>query len=713
MKPLSAILAVFACAAFAAHDVRTAETIRSTEGIRSVSMMEAALPGVPFDITGLIVYLEKTDCENGNGHILIKDNSGLVSLLNYLSATNAPICEGDFVRATGRVVLERNGVNIYAHCFEMTLLAHKEPEPPMRLTVEELLAGQHDGQLVTVRGEIRDSFPDDIDGRFLYFSLKDGDKSIYIAASTNRCAIADRDNIIGNKVEATGIWIPGEDNVMRRHIGRLLQLFGNDPLHTIKAHEADIFNAPEITDVKSLMPSEVPFLERRRITGTVLASWQGNQALVRTDDGSIVRIDLSSPPVPEAGRHIEAVGFPETDLYAINLNNVRWRPAQGNPKPPQSPVRLPEGYMQMGGATPQRMQAAFHGHMVVVSGIVRGLPQSEGDRRLILECEGNLLPIDFSSCPDAISGLAIGCMVEVRGVWVMVADNWRPNSVFPKVKGAFVVVNAPDDLRVLARPSWWTPERLAVVIIILVLTLVVILVWNRMLKVLSERRGRALCNEQMSSAISELKVEERTRLAVELHDSISQVLTGIALQIDAAIGSGIDGTTRAGGFLATARSMLASCRHELRCCIWDLRARTFEEQDLPGAIRQTLAPHIGDIPLSIRFSIPRSILNESLAHDMLRIMRELAVNAVRHGKASKIKVFGECKESIVRFCVKDDGCGFDQSTAPGPTQGHFGLSGIRERVERRNGELTVESSPGKGTSVTVSLRIGEEEHDEQ
>ena len=98
---------------------------------------------------------------------------------------------------------------------------------------------------------------------------------------------------------------------------------------------------------------------------------------------------------------------------------------------------------------------------------------------------------------------------------------------------------------------------------------------------------------------------------------------------------------------------------------------------------------------------------------MLRIMRELAVNAVRHGKASQIKVFGECKGNLVRFCVKDNGYGFDPATSPGPAQGHFGLSGIRERVERRNGEMSVESSPGKGTSVTVSLRIGEEERDEQ
>ena len=721
MTILSAILAALACAAFAdgknrlcpvpgrdeAHASR--ETIRSTDGIRSVSMMDAAPPGVPFDITAWVVHPKNVS--RGHDSIYIQDDSGSTALQNHISATNAPISAGDLVRATGRVILERNG--IYAQCLEMTRLEHRDPEPPMRMTVAELLSGQHDGQLVTVCGEIRDSFPDDIDNRFMYFVLKDGEKSIYMATSTNNCSLAVKDEIIGNTVEVTGLWTSGRNNIIRRHIGRFLILIGSNSLRTIKTRETDMFTALEIADIKSLMPNEVPFLERRRITGTVLASWQGNQSLVKTDDGSIVRIDLSSTPVPEAGRRIEAVGFPETDLYAVNLNNVRWRPAQGNPKPQQSPVRLPEGYMQMGGATPQQMQAAFHGRTVIVTGIVRGLPQSEGDRRLILECEGNLLPIDFSSCPAAISGLAIGCTVEVRGVWVMVADNWRPNSVFPKVKGAFVVVNAPDDLRVLARPPWWTPGRLAVVIIALVLVIVAILVWNRMLKVLSERRGRALYDEQMSSAISELKVEERTRLAVELHDSISQVMTGIALQIDAAIGSGIDEKTKPGGFLATARSMLASCRHELRCCIWDLRTRTFEEKDLPSAIRQTLAPHIGNIPLLIRFNIPRSLLDESLAHDMLRIMRELAVNAVRHGRASLIKVFGEYKGNLVRFCVKDNGCGFDPATSPGPAQGHFGLSGIRERVERRNGEMSVESIPGKGTSVTVSLRISEEERDEQ
>ena len=702
MKASYAVI-TFLYAALTVHAIDAANTIRSVDGIRSVSMMDAVPPGVPFDITAWVVYPDKV-C-HGSGSIYIKDDSGSTILLNYLSATNVPICAGDFVRATGHIVLERNGINIYAHCLEMDFLAHGKTEPPTRLTVGDLISGRHDGRLVTVRGEIRDSFPDDIDSRFLYLSLKDGQKSLYMVASTNICAMSERDGIIGSTVEATGIWVSGRNDAMRRHIGRFLMLVGEKPLHTVKIRETDLFSAPEISDMKSLMPSEVPYLERRRVTGTVLASWQGDQALVRTDDGSIVRIAISSPPVPEAGHRIEAVGFPETDLYDVNLNNVRWRPARGKPIPRQSPVRFPEGYIRAGGDTTQQMQAAFHGRTVVVTGIIRGLPQSESDRRLILECEGNLLPIDFSSCPDAISGLAIGMTVEVCGVWVMVADNWRPNSVFPKVKGAFVVVNSPDDLRVLARPSWWTTERLLTAIGLLLAGLIGVGVWNRALKAVAERTKKELHEEVMAHVASDLRVGERTSLAVELHDTIAQNLTGVALEINAAnklIDSDLPGAHR---HLDTAAKTLSSCRTELKNCLFDLRGNTLGQRDMDAAIRLSVAPVIGDAELTVRFNVPRERITDASAHAIIRIVRELASNAVHHGGAHKVKVAGAVEEGILLFSVTDDGCGFVVEDAPGVDECHFGLQGIRERVARFKGKMTIESTPGKGTHVSIRLNV--------
>lgn len=662
--------------------------------------MDAAPPGVPFEITAWIVHPENVGC--GSDSIYVKDDSGSAVLQNCLAATNAAIHAGDFVRATGRVVLMNNG--LYAQCFGMARLAHREQKPPIRLTVDELLSGQHDGQFVTVRGEIGDSFPDDIDNRFLYFSLTDGAKSIYVATSTNRFAQLDRDGIIGDTVKANGIWVSGQNNMMRRHIGQFLILTGADPMRTVKAREADLFTAPEISDIKSLMPNALPSLERRRISGTVLASWQGNQALVRTDDGSIVRIDLSSPPVPKAGCRIEAVGFPETDLYAVNLGNVRWRPAQGDPIPQLPSVHLPEGYVQTDGATPQQIQAALHGRRVAVTGIVRGLPQSERDWRLILECANMLLPIDFSSCPDAISALAIGCTVEVRGVWVMVADSWRPNSVFPKVKGAFVVVNSPGDLRVLKRPSWWTPGRLLTAIGLLLVVLMGVGVWNRALKAVAERTKRELREEILAHVASDLRVSERTTLAVELHDTIAQNLTGVALEINAAnklIDSNVPGAHR---HLDTAAKTLCSCRTELKNCLFDLRGNALGQRDMDAAIRLSVAPVIGDAELTVRFNVPRERITDASAHAIIRIVRELASNAVRHGGARKVKVAGAVEEGALMFSVADDGCGFAVEQAPGIDECHFGLQGIRERVARFNGKMNIESTPGKGTHVSIKLK---------
>jgi len=111
--------------------------------------------------------------------------------------------------------------------------------------------------------------------------------------------------------------------------------------------------------------------------------------------------------------------------------------------------------------------------------------------------------------------------------------------------------------------------------------------------------------------------------------------------------------------------------------------------------------------------VPRTILSESAAHDTLRIIRELATNALRHGQARLLRIAGEYRDGLVRFSVRDDGTGFDPSTARGPADGHFGLQGIRERVKDRNGELVIESAPGQGTKVTVTLMADEKDDDEK
>ncbi len=223
-----------------------------------------------------------------------------------------------------------------------------------------------------------------------------------------------------------------------------------------------------------------------------------------------------------------------------------------------------------------------------------------------------------------------------------------------------LIMDKTGDLDVISKPAWWTSQKLTVVLSIVVFALAGTLFWNRELRKLSEKRGQELFQERSASALAELKTAERTRLAAEIHDTISQILTGAAMQLDA-------GETQA------AKRILASCRRELRCCLWDLRSHALDAETFSDAIRETLAPHIGTCRLLIDFTVSPEGLSEAMRHTALSIIREAAVNAIRHGRAKTISVSGERKDSRLSFSIIDDGKGFDTATVRGSNEGHFGI----------------------------------------
>ena len=694
---IAALLAAAACLAAAGQT----NVIRTAVGIRDTSPRDAAPPGAPFDIEATIVYPHKLSV-GIQLQFLVHDSSGTAVLQAYMKNADFTLYAGDRVRARGVVISERGG--IYAHCTNAIILAHQEPQKPTRTTVGKILSGKFDGHLVTVKGEITDVFIDEIDKGFIYFILTDGDQSIYMPMSWKHEMRNEAEALIGSVVEVTGALMTEHNAGQRRYMGHILWVRGFEPGRHPDHKKAgkDPFAEPEISDARNLDPGRIFTLGRRKVSGTVLASWHGDHSLLKTDDGYLVRLDLATRESPEPGLRIEAVGLPESDLYNVNLRRVRWRRTEGIPLKAEMPEPVTAAHML--GFAPDNRRSSFHGRMVQVTGIVRGLPSVESDGRIILEDGGFLLPVDFSGCPNALSGVTVGCTVRISGVAVMDVDNWRPSAVFPKIKEVFVVVTAPDALTVLKRPSWWTAGRSMTAIGLLLAVILGVTIWNRSLKSLAERRGRELTEETVARVASELKVRERTRLAVELHDSIAQNLTGAIMEIRTGVRLGSTNHDGMLDHLEMAQKTLESCRHELRNCIWDLRNRALEQTDMDKAIRLTVTPQIGPTSLAVRFAVPRERISDNSAHAILRIIRELAVNAVRHGRATSIKVAGSVENGKLMFAVSDNGCGFDPSSAPGVEDGHFGLQGIRERVAAFDGEMSVDSAPGRGAKITISIK---------
>ena len=164
--------------------------------------------------------------------------------------------------------------------------------------------------------------------------------------------------------------------------------------------------------------------------------------------------------------------------------------------------------------------------------------------------------------------------------------------------------------------------------------------------------------------------------------------------------------------LKSAMQTIQSCREELRYCLWDLRNNILDLQSLEEAVRQTLRPQTGEAELVVRFPVSRRSVSDNTTHAVLQIVRELAVNAIRHGGATSLRVAGSLEGDTLAFSVQDNGCGFDAAAAPGPEQGHFGLLGVRDRLARFNGTLEVTSAPGKGTRAVVRMKESAEAESE-
>ena len=201
---------------------------------------------------------------------------------------------------------------------------------------------------------------------------------------------------------------------------------------------------------------------------------------------------------------------------------------------------------------------------------------------------------------------------------------------------------------------------------------------------------------------------ERTRLAQELHDTLEQTMTGIALQLDV-VATRFEGNPEsASHHLKVARSLMKQSQMDLRQSVWGLRSRADEEFNLTNALI-TSGRQITDetgIGMEVKTAGEAYPLPEIVEETLLRIGQEAITNAVKHSGASLVKLELRFSPREVVLEIRDNGKGFDPGACAGPKDGHFGLLGIQERAERLGGQVSISSAPGSGTSVRVDIPTG-------
>jgi two-component sensor histidine kinase len=386
-----------------------------------------------------------------------------------------------------------------------------------------------------------------------------------------------------------------------------------------------------------------------------------------------VRIETEQAPEVRPGEVIEAAGFPGVTPGRPILKNAVFKVA-GTEAEPAAVAIAGEA-----GLTPEH-----DAELVRIDGQVLSVLTGPSERVVVLKSGETVFNagLDVSNAEGVLDRLRPGSVVSVTGVY---SYQGGPPPSFR------LFMRTARDVRVLAPAPWWTIQHTAVMVMMLALVAGVGALGVRT----QARRKRAEYQAVLT---------ERTRFARELHDTLEQGLAGIALQLEAVDGSLKTSPESARRSLDVARQMLRYSLEETRRSVMDLRSQALEARDLAGALTSLARQMtIGTrTEANVRVDGAPHRLDAAQEHHLLRIGLEALTNALKHADPTRIDIELSFTADGTTLVVRDDGCGLGLR---GEDVGwnHFGLQGVRERVDKLGGALQIDSRRGQGTMLTVTI----------
>ena len=544
----------------------------------------------------------------------------------------------------------------------------------------EIEGGQQDSQWVKLRGIVRSASIDRTSWREMTLALRvasgDGDFDVRVPISHEQ----DFSAWIDNEVLVEGV-CGSLYNVNRQLTGILVYV-------------------PRLSYIKVEAPArEVPFSgllrfsageatrHRVRVRGVVEYQQLGH-ALFLQGEGKGLRV-LSPQDTPVAvGDLVDVLGFPTIGESAPILEDAVFHRVNHESAPNPIPLNLDNPWEQ------------YDGVLVTTDARLLNRTENPDGLRLLLQ-HGEVIfdaALPLGSAAAVLHSVPVNSEVRLTGVCLVRSGGlWRIPQSFR------MLLRSPQDIAVLKKPSWWNLRHTLWLLGITAAILLVVLVWIFALRRRVREQMEVIRQKLRTSAV----LEERNRIARELHDTLEQELAGITLQLDLAVDSFQGAPRIAQQAVETARNMSRHSMIEARRSVWDLRCQLLEDGDLVSALSQIvepLGPRDGSVVVRIEGEHVR--LPSTKEMNFLRIGQEAVANAVKHGGARSILVELRYTPQLVRLTVTDDGKGFD-ANQPSRT-GHFGVQDMRERAQSMGSELKVTSQPNHGTSVSVEVRIDPE-----
>lgn len=208
--------------------------------------------------------------------------------------------------------------------------------------------------------------------------------------------------------------------------------------------------------------------------------------------------------------------------------------------------------------------------------------------------------------------------------------------------------------------------------------------------------------EEREQSLQEIVVQERNRLARELHDSVSQELFAASMMMSAINDTVADIDSSIQKQLRLVENMIQQSQLEMRALLLHLRPVALKGKSLLEGVEELLKELIQKVPMDISWKAEDFQLDKGVEDQLFRILQESVSNTLRHAKATTLNVMLIKRDNIAILRVKDNGIGFDMNTVK---TGSYGLQNMKERALEVGGTIKIISLPNQGTQLEVKVPI--------
>ncbi|HEY1173121.1 MAG TPA: histidine kinase [Verrucomicrobiae bacterium] len=699
------VMAVVLCLGLGELGAQEMPVLRTAIEVRRVSA-EVATNGVPVEVVGVVTLVDF------GRTVFLQDETGGTFFKG--AATSSGLQPGLRIRVRGKTFPGLYVPGIDAD--HVDVLERGVLPKPRKVSFDDLAAGRFNYEWVELEGIGRQVVGVPKDRTTLLLAV--GGRRIEVQAAEPMNAAHEK--LVDARVKVQGL-AAGFINDKRQLVAPHIRIQRMEDIEVLEAAPKDPFERM-LSPLNSLLRFTPDGFNghRVKVQGVVTASETGNALYLRDEDRGL-RVLARDVRRLEPGDVVEVAGFPAMGTFSAVLEDAVYRRvARTNaPEPVVTNVR-------------QIMRGTLDANLVSIEATVLEFLAGRTEIGLVLQSSNEVFRarLERTEGEESLS-LEAGTKIKATGVCLTEQVNSFSMNFNSSPRTFELLLRSPADVVVLTQPPWWTPQRLAYAVGIVLLLAFLALMWalqlNARVKVQTE-----VIRQGVEKAAA---LEERQRIAREFHDTLEQELVGLSLRLDAVVPRVEEPKAR--GLVESTRKLVGRLQVEAREFVWNLRGSEVD----PALLRQLLERSAADIsgegaPLILSPSPLRgekdgnaqascaggqsdggvkifvevqgdlARIPQSLAHPVLRIAQEAMANAVKHAEAKAVAVLIEVQDTRVRLVVKDDGKGFDVNKGSAAKPGHFGLQGMQERAKKAGGELRLGSEIGKGTAVEFIAPLG-------